>query len=808
MIEDFLRDVRHAARIVRGNPGYATAATLCLGLAIGVNATVFSLLDEMYFRMLPVPQPDRLISFDRNGGLPVSWRDYIGFRGSLRTFQGMAASQARGTFMDVDRANFEIVAEIVSVNYADVLEIDPAIGRWFLPGDAAPGADPPVVISGRIWTTRFRRNPEVIGRVVRIESQWYRVVGVARDDFRGTSPPGEADAWVPLVSFPIIQPQLRDPLGPGPHVALTGRLAPHETVERAAAEMAVIDARLGRSHPHDQSYATPMAARAFRGIVSPASRSSLRPIAMLLFAIVTVVLLIACVNVANLLLSRAAARQREMALRRSLGASRRRLLRQMLAESTLLALGGAALGIVIGFGTDRALSAWAPASVPVSILRGVHLEMSWRVAACTAGIALFCAVFFSLTPALGGSSLDLLSALKGGALSSRGRFRQRDLFVVAQVSLSLILLIAATLLLRALERASQIDPGFATSRRIYVRLFTPKPDFTPDSSTRLFTRMLENARALPGVRDATLSFDVLGFMDTECVATDGGAPSTSVGINVVEPNYFGMMHVPLLRGRNFTSHDLPDSERVIVVNRTMARRWWPGRNAVDRIVWLGCGNRVSRVPARVIAVASDSKYGALDEEARPFLYVSRHQVWWDGFFALIVETTGDPQAAMEPLLKLVRSQGPNLRIYELRTLDDLVTLSLWRVRWQAGLLVALGILALVLAVIGLYGVVAYAVAQRTREIGIRMALGAHSGDVQWMVLAHGLRLTAAGILAGLAVSTAATRLLRSFLYGVSPLDPVAFAGAALAWFLIAAIAGCIPAQRAARIDPAVSLQYE
>jgi putative ABC transport system permease protein len=808
-IPDLRQDLHYALRIIRRNPGYAMAAMLCLALGIGVNSTVFSLLDGMYFRMLPIPRPDRVVAVDRNGSMPLFWRDYLALRGDLHAFSGVAAAVERGTFMDVERSNFGITAEAVSANYADVLEVKPVLGRWFTRSDESAGAEPSVVISAAIWKTYFHGDPGVAGKYVRIESQWYRIVGVAPDKFRGVSPPVEVDAWLPLVTYPIFRPQLADPRGPGPMVNLIGRLAPQETVEHASAEMAVVDAHLRQANPSATRYTAPMTAHVFRGITSSESRRTMRPVAILLLAVAAIVLLIACVNVADLLLSRAAVRQREMAVRRSLGASRARLLRQGLAESLLLALGGAVLGILFGGWTDRALSSWLPASVPRSVLRGIYLEMNWRVAALTAAVALVCAVLFSLAPAFEGSSVDLLSALKTDARSGRGgTSRQRDLYVVAQVALSLVLLIAAGLLLRALQRTSQINPGFATDHRIYIRLFTPEPDFTPETSTRLFTRLLDQARSLPSVREATLSFAVLGFTDGECVSADRSSPASHANLDVVEPNYFSMMDVPLVRGRRFASYDQPHSPRVIIVNETMARQRWPGQEAVGKMVWLGCGENTPRVPAQVVGVVSDIKYGALDEEPRPFFYVSRLQVWWNGFFALILETTGDPHTLTEPLIKLARTGGPDLRIYELRTFDELVALSLWRLRWQASLLGAFGLLAIVLSVIGLYGVVAYTVAQRTHEIGVRVALGAQKLDVQWMVLARGLRLTVTGITAGLILSAAATRFLRSFLYGVNPLDPVAFMAAALVWILIAMMASYIPAQRAARVDPAISLRYE
>ena len=809
VIPELRRDLHFALRIIRRNPGYALAAMLCLALGIGVNSTVFSLLDGMFFRTLPVPDATRIVAVDRDGAFPVAWREYLAVRGSFRSFQGVVASQARGTFMDIDRANVVIVAETVSANYAAVLGVKALAGRWFTAQDESPGAEPVVVISAAIWETRLDRSPDVIGRHVRIENQWYRIAGVAPRGFRGVSTPILVDAWLPLVTFPIYRPQLAAPSGSGPVVNLTARLAPHATLAQAGAELSVADAQLRRMNPGVQRYNTPITVRAFRGITSPISRRVMLPIATLLLAVVGVVLLIACVNVANPLLSRALVRRREMALRRSMGASRSRLLRQSLAESLILAVGGGALGILLGAWTDSLLSSWLPESIPQAALRGISLEMNWRVAVLTAAVAGLSAVAFSLAPALEGSSVDLASALKSDSRTASGRgARQRDAYVVAQVALSLVLLIASGLLLRALQHTSQIDPGFATDHRMYLRIFAPDHDYTPEAATQLQTRILEQARALPGVRDATLAFGVLGNSDSVCIQAGRAAEREHVNINVVEPNYFGMMDVRLLRGRGFATADLPHSPRAIVVNETMARRRWPGEDPIGKRLWMNCGNHETPVEASVVGVVRDTKIQSLDEPPLPLLYVSRLQVWWNGYFALIVHTQGDSQTVAAPLLKLASGGGPNLRTYDLRTFDELVTLSLWRVRWQAGLLGTFGLLAILLSVTGLYGVVAYSVAQRTREIGLRMALGAQRMDVQWMVLARGLRLTAIGIAAGLVLSASVMRLLNGFLYGVSPFDPVAFCGAALTWILIAMLASYLPARRAARVDPAISLRYE
>lgn len=793
-------DLRYGFRLVRRNPGFAAPAVFCLALGIGVNATVFSFLDGLYFRMLPVPGADRVVSIQR-----VVWRDYLSFRSELHAFSGLAATRLQGTFLDAREANSRVAVEVVSANYGAVLRLRPVLGRWLIPADELPGAEPAAVIADHIWDRYFHRDPHVLGAHVKIEKQTYRIVGVAPASFRGTAPPVRVDAWAPIQSFPTLRAPFATPQGPG--VSLVGRLAPGATAERASAEMAVANAR--RQVRPETRNAPALKAVVFRGIPSADSRNNMRSIAVLLLAVVAVVLLIACVNVANLLLARAAVRQREMALRRSLGASRGRLVRQGLAESAILAAGGAAVGILFGYWTDAALSKWAPASVPESVLRGISLDMNWQVAAFTAAVALGCAVLFGLAPALEGSSVDLVSALRADAGSGRrGRLHQRDVYVVAQVALSLVLLIGAGLLLRALDRTSHIDPGFATDHRLYMRLFASEPDVTPEEATALFTRLLQQARAMPGVSDATLSFGLLGFSDGECVSADLAGPERHASINVVDPSYFESMQVPLLRGRNFAASDVPKARRAIIVNETMAEQWWPGQDPVGQLVWEGCRGRDPKVLAQVIGVAKDIKYGELDESPIPFFYISRLQVWWNGYFALILHTGGDPHAYLAPLVRLARTGGPALRMYEAQTFDELLDLSLWRVRWQAGLFGTFGLLAIALSVIGLYGVVAWSVAQRTREIGVRMALGAQKLDVQWMVLTRGLRLTAAGIVLGLLLSAVATRFLRGFLYGVSPFDPLAFAGAALAWLLIAMLAGYLPARRAARVDPAISLRYE
>lgn len=810
MIPDFCRDLRYTFRIMRRNPGYAITAIVCLGLGIGVNTTVYSWLDEMYFRRLPVPEPDRVVTIDRAGAPSCSWREYVDFFTGLRSLAGVAAIIPKGTFLDVAKVNDQIYAEAVSANYFEVLGVGPALGRAFQGSEDTPGSDPVAVISDRIWTRHFHRSLEAIGKFIRIENQWYRIVGIAPGGFHGSSVPLAVDAWVPLATYPQYRRQLMAASSAaGPGVFLVGRLAKSRLLPEARAEIQVVDSRMRQQQPENLRFRNAMRVAPVAGYTWTQTERGLRPVAMLLSAVVAVMLLIVCANVANLLLSRAAVRRREMAARRALGAGFGVLVRQGITEGLVLAMGGALVGILFGLAANRVLGSMLPAAHPDLSRYTIHLDVNWHVAIFTGLASIACAFLFSIAPALENARCDFTPMLKGspGAGASSRGWRWRDYPVVVQVSLSLMLLVCATLLIRALRETESADPGFATYKRAYIRLAAPDHDFTPQQATALYDRLLQQARELPGIKAATLSFAVFGFMDSDCASTSKSEPGRKLNINVVEPNYFAFMRTPLLRGRTFDSGDQPRSSPVIVINETMARLWWPGQDPIGRTAWLGCGEQ-SRIRAEVIGIVRDTKYGSLDEQPLPFYFVHWRQVWWNGFFALMVESAGDAHAIEAPLLKLAQTGDPNLRIYEFRTFNDLISLSLFRVKWQAMLLTFLSMLAILLAAVGLYGVVAYSVAQRTREIAIRIALGAKTGHVQWMVLGHSFSLTLKGVLLGSLLSTAATRLLSRFLYGVSPLDPLAFAVSALAWILISVIAGYLPSRRAMRVDPLVALRYE
>jgi len=810
---DLGRDFHFAFRMLRRNPGYAATAMLCLALGIGVNASVYTMVDEMFFKKLPVPDAGRVVVLERTGeDMTCSYRDYQELerrsgREGRNIFSGLAGVNDQATSLDTEGVSQMIMAQAVTANFAATLGLRAQIGRWFLPEDQGQGAEPVAVLSDRAWARRFGRRADAIGQRVRIETQWYRVVGVAAPDFLGVSPPHAAEIWVPLASQWYVQELLLQPANrERPRVRVLGRLAAGVRLDTAEAQVRTIDGQIWREFPRDKPTAGPLKLAVASGLGAPGAKLVAFHIAALLVMVTAVVLLIACVNVANLLLSRSVVRRREISVRQALGASRWRLARQTLAESLTLAAGGAVLGLIFGAWANRLLARSMPA-IPHLGFVTFELSLNWRVVAFAVAAAFASAVLFSLSPAMEQSRPDLTPALKNesGGLQ---RTRQRDAYVVAQVALSLVLLIAATLLVRALRHAGEIDPGFAMDHRLAARIYVSEPEYTEQTGRLFFDRVLDQVRAAPGVLGATLSYTIpLNFNDNGCAAVDRVERPRRMMSNLVVPGYLDVMRIGLVAGRDFGPADVEGSPRVAIVNQTFAKRFWPNGNALGKTVWIGCDPKRPRTLVEVVGVAKDGKYGSLDEDPRPFVYEAFAQ-GWVGFMAVTVHTAGPPGEFALPLRSLLRGLDPHLRIYEMATMEEMTAQSLWQVRWQAWLLGSLGMLAIVLAAVGLYGVVAYTVAQRTREIGVRMAMGAQKSDVQWMVLGRGLRLTALGIAIGVALSALVTRFLGSYLYGLSPLDGVSFAAAALFWTATAMLASYLPARRAARVDPVVALRWE
>jgi predicted permease len=797
------QDLHYAFRVLRRNPGYALTAMVCLALGIGVNSTVFSMVNELFWQRLPLPHSSRVTIVGRvTDGMTCSYRDYLEFRrraaapgGNL--FSGLVAFQDMQVSVDDGGLTNILGADAVTANFADVLELPAQLGRWFRPEDDRVGSDPVVVIGDGAWTRLFGRSPDTIGRRVRIGTQRYRVIGIAPRGFVGMSPPHTIAIWLPIATQPYVRDLLSNPgEWERPLVRVIGRLADGRSPHEAEAGLRALDTEIRHDFPRENAPAGAITVDVAAGTSMPEARRMATPMAVLLLSVTGVVLLIACVNVANLLLSRSAVRQPEMAMRRALGAGPWRLARQTLAEGLVLAAGGAALGLAVGYWSGQLLARNLP-SLPHGGMLTLRFDLDWRVVAFAAAAGLGSAVMFTLAPAI--------HTARPGV--SR-RMRQRDIYVIAQVALSLVLLIAATLLMRALGHALNSDPGFAMEGRLAARLSVPEPEYTADAGRLLLDHVLTNLRAMPDVRSATIGNDTpLSFTDSRCAAPDASTRPRRAGSDIVAAGYFDTLKIPILHGRAFEARDRQGAPPVVVVNQTFAQRHWPGRDPVGQSLWLGCDTKKPRIVAEVIGVARDAKYESLDEPPLPFLYTPLAQEW-DGYVTLIVHTSGRPEDLTKPLGAALSRLGPDLRVYEIQTLEQYASESLWRVRWQAVLLAVFGGLAMLLAAVGLYGVVAYTVAQQTRELGIRMAIGAQRADVLWMVLGRGLFLTAVGIAIGLLLSAAATRLLAGLLYGMSPLDPVSFAAASLAWMAVAMLASYVPARRAMKVDPVVALRWE
>jgi predicted permease len=815
-LEPLWQDLRHGLRQLQHNPGFTGVAVVTLALGIGVNTSIFSLLNALLLRPLPVPQADRVVALYRGDGRPCSYLDYLDLRERNRAFSGLAADLPNESALDVGDTSAVVLVEAVSYNYASVLQTMPLLGRWFSPEDESAAAGQFLaVISYQVWQTRFAGDPDVVGRHVRLESQWYTVIGVATKDFQGTLLPIKTALWVPLAMYAqhneFAAGMTKNRLER--QVSVLGRLKPDVTVSQAEAEVNVLDGQLQKEYSRPEARRTALRLETAREVSNPRDRQGVAQLMILLMAVVGLVLLIACANLANLLLARGIARRREMAIRMALGAGRARIVQQTMIESLLLALMGAAVGLMAAGWTNRLIES-SMSSVPFPIAVGTSLAIDGRVLSFTLVAAVLTALLFGLLPAVHSSRPDLTPVLKGGGGSRRvehRRFSLRNLYVVAQVSFSLMLLVVGGLFVQALRNAHHIDPGFDARRLLSVRLYLAKPEFTDVTGKELYHRVEEHARSLPGVRDVTLSYASPLLSQFECVAPDGPAadPSaTRAGSNIIGASYFATMGIPLLNGREFTSADNSQAPPVVIVNDVLARRYWPGRNPIGSHLRIGRGcAKGLGTSAEIVGVAKDARYAALDKVAMPFVFVPFDQRF-AGYVALIIRTEGNPIGLAASIRTELRGLDSRLRIYEVEAVSSQMETALWQVRWEAWMLGAFAALALLIAAVGLYGVIAFSVQQRTQEIGIRMALGAQRRDVLRLVLGNGLALTLVGVALGLAASLALTRLLRGFLYGLDPSDGTTYVAAALLWMAVALFGSYVPAYRATRVDPLVALRDE
>jgi macrolide transport system ATP-binding/permease protein len=808
-IHYFFADLRFGFRMLRRSPGFALLAILCLTLGIGANAAVFSWVEGILFRPYPaVAHQERLLALTGTargevGPTDLSWPDFVDLQRSCTLFDSFFVSQITGTTLGIgDRAD-RTVGSIVSANYFDAIGVHPILGRGFEPGeDSGRNAHPVTVISYQLWQGRFKGDPQIVGKTQRLNGVLHTIVGVAPRGFYGTFVGWAMQFWVPASMEEIFEAggyKLED--RGARWIEAYVRLKPGVTREQAQQEITAAAKRLEAAYPESNRGRNiklwPLWQTPFN------NANTLLPALEIMLAVVVFVLLIACANVGNLLLVRSFARRHEMTVRLAIGARRGRLVKQLVTEGLILSAFGAAGGLLIAYWCRHALVLLMPARGGVAMyLPG---EIDWRVLVLSAGVCLIATLLLGLVPAMQTRDLDLAGALKtesGGVVGGSGRAWLRSALVVMQVSLSFVLLVAAGLLLQSLQRIRTTSPGFSTREVLHSAVNLVSAGYDAQRAQTFQDELLERVKALPGVESAAfarmtpLSY---GSYSSAPIAVDGYQPPPeelpTVQYNEVGPNYFATMGIPLVSGREFTRADDEKSALVAVVNETMVARYWRGRNPIDERL------QVKGRWMQVIGVAKDSKYESVRETPKPFFYVPLRQNF-SRSAGLYIRTPLSPGTMATALTREVHALDGNLALYEVITLQEQVDRSTSPQMVAVTLVGVLGGLALLLAAIGLYGVMSYAVSQSRRELGLRMALGAGASNLLRLVLSRGLALTAGGVLLGGAAALGLTRLLGNLLYNVRPRDPLAF-GSALVVMTVAALAACfLPAWRATRIDPA------
>jgi putative ABC transport system permease protein len=834
-MQAFWQDARYGLRILRASPGFAAVAIISLALGIGANTSIFSVVNASLLRPLPVNDPDHL-AFVFNGTRTrpygvTSYPDYVDYRDKNDVFSHLLAYGSITMSARIDDQTELISGLLVSGNFFDALGVHPQPGRSFLPDeDSTPGSHPVVVISHSLWQRRFGGEPKTVGSQLALNGHQFTIVGVAPAGFSGPEVFETNDIYVPAMMQAVVRPPRGGYSGEmnpdllskrrARWLRMIGRLKPGVSIEQAQSAISTLASQLEQAYPEEDSETTATLFAVNK--VDPQAYDQLVSIAGLLLAVVAMVLLIACANVANLLLARASARRREIAVRLAMGASRIRLVRQLLTESVILSLGGGVGGLILAVWTVDLLKSAPPPSGMFAFTLDYKLDV--RVLAFTIALSLATALIFGLAPALQASRPDLVPALKGEASAigpGRRRFRLRNVLVAAQVALSLVLLIGAGLFLRSLNNAQAIDPGFDAARILDANLNINLLRYTKAQGQQFYREVIERVEALPGVESATLarvvpmsgggrtsSLMIEGRQGPDTVTRSEGTneqetPQT-VNTNVVGLKYFETMGISLLKGRDFTAQDVETAPPVAIANEAFARHYFEGEEMIGKRASL----RGPRGPyIQIVGLARDSKYRTIGESPRPTIYVPLAQNHETGM-TLHVRTSGNPTGIAAAVRREVQSLDRDLAVTGLQSLDDVLAGALFAARMGAVLLSIFGLLALLLAAVGLYGVMSYSVSRRTREIGIRIALGADRGRVYGLVLKQGMSLVAIGVAGGLIVAGAVTRLLTSFLYGVSALDAATFLAVPVVLGLVALLATYVPARRAAKVDPMVALRYE
>jgi putative ABC transport system permease protein len=804
-METLWQDVRYGLKTLGKSPGFTTVAVLALAIGIGANTAIFSVVNAVLIRPLPFREPDRLVRIwesnpERNAPLfSISAANYLDWREQCTSFERIEAyRREQPVAIAGDDGPEQVMSGRFSAGLPGVLGLAPQLGRSFVADEERPGSGAVAILGHGFWQRRFGGDPGVIGKPITLDGEPYTIVGVMPEGF--VLPNNAAEVWTPLAfSGPELDRANR-------FLRVLARLKPGVPLEQATAELAAVAARLAEQHPDaNRGWGV-----AVQGLQETVVDARVRRALLVLLGAVGFVLLIACANVANLLLARAAGRGREIAVREALGASRGRIVRQLLTESMLIALAGGALGLLLAAWGIDFLAALDPGTIP----RVAEVDVDGRVLGFTLATSVLTGLAFGLFPALRASAQDLNTALKEGGQDRSGERGRgfRSTLVVLEAALALVLLIGAGLLARSFVRLQEVSLGFEPRGVTALQISLPKSRYPEAAQARDFVgRLIERVATLPGVTAAGAASTVPMFGGNTMTAfTVEGRPSQpgeyeAADFRVVTPGYLDTLGVPLLRGRGLTPADDEGAPPVLVINETFARRYWPGEDALGKRIAI---RGVEGEPHTVVGVVGDVRELEAETEPRPTMYQPLMQFPAMRSMTVVARAEGEPEGLAAALREQVWAIDRDQPIASIASMEEIVGRSIAEPRFNALLLGLLAGVALLLALVGIAGVVAYGVARRTREIGVRMALGAHPDDVLRLVLVQGLRPVLAGVAIGLPAAYASSRVLSGLLFGVSPTDPWTYAGVAALLVAAAAVACWVPARRAARVDPVVALRTD
>jgi len=823
------QDLRSGVRMLKKSPGFTFVAILSLALGIGANTAIFTIINAVFLHPLPVQDPAQLVEMytrdtrtvNANANFqltPTSLPNYEDYRDQNTVFTGLAATTFPIPVNWGGQAEpQQLLASMVSPNFFDVLGVKAYRGRTFFPDEGKKiGADPVVVLSYALWVKQFGSDPGVVGQTISLNATSFTIIGIAPPNFKGIVSLAQPDVlWVPLsMRDYVLTGQLKELEN---HrrmrwINIVGRLKPNVTVDQSRSAVKTIASALEKEYPRDNPGRTCELYPLNQSALGINRRSQFSLAGGVLMGVVCLVLLIACVNLANLLLAQAAKREKELTLRAALGAGRSRLVRQLLTESTLLSLVGGLAGLLIAFWGRKLLWSFRPPFLPDG---SIDLSFDSRVLLFTLAISVLTGFLFGIIPALKASNTDLNEVLKAGGRGGTmgwAHNRMRSLLVVSEIALALVALIGAGLFLRSMQKAQEINIGFEAKNLFEYNFDLGALRYEPEHGQQFFREALERVKSVPGVADATLSSNgilgggnggILGTIFREGEQSDPNNRGTLVNFDDVMPGYFTALHIPMLSGRDLTDFDRENTKFVVVINKAMADLVWPGQEPLGKRFTIV----VDPHQYEVVGVVGTTIIGAVGEDPQPVAYAPLRQQY-SAQASLLVRTTGNPEAVMGAVRAQVNQLDRNLALTNGQTVEQLLAQGLWAARMGAALLGLFGLLALILASIGIYGVLSYSVTQRTSEIGIRMALGAQSQQVLKLVLRQGMLLAGVGILVGVAIALPITRFASTLLYGVSVWDPLTYISITVLLMAVAMLACYVPARRATRIDPLVALRFE